>query len=330
MMSVFMYITIMILIAAVIVVASVVAYNKHLDKVTRGEAHDTHSAIPEPRSTAGVIYKTVLIILVILIYIGLSTVSGILSGLQDKVNSLDSSVQGLNFEIENLRAELQQANSQVSSFNYVVSDPADNKVNVEFEIYLKDVSDGTTALLNLAGREIELEKDSSGAYRCTAEIGIFENCFPAWVYVTRNGETTGETLDLPDYFFCDYIPFPMMNCSFSANGGLFGKKCEGSYMLLPDHLDKIDSVTVTYISEGRELRTIDITEETLNGTYIELEKGLDIGDDLTFRIEIVTVDGYRVVEQALMMFEAKEYPEDYEYERIYDLDGNLLWENDKF
>ncbi len=30
-----------------------------------------------------------------------------------------------------------------------------------------------------------------------------------------------------------------------------------------------------------------------------------------------------------MIFQAKEYPEDYEYERIYDMDGNLLWENDK-
>jgi len=95
MMSVFAYIIIMTLIAAVIIVVSIVAYNKRLDKVTRGEVHDTHSAIPEPRSTAGVIYKTVLIILAILIYIGLSTASGIISGLENRVSSLDSSVQGL-------------------------------------------------------------------------------------------------------------------------------------------------------------------------------------------------------------------------------------------
>lgn len=330
MMSVFAYIIIMTLIAAVIIVVSIVAYNKRLDKVTRGEVHDTHSAIPEPRSTAGVIYKTVLIILAILIYIGLSTVSGIISGLENRVSSLDSSVQGLTWEIENLRAELNQANSQVRSFNYEVSDPVDNKVNVDFEIYLKDMSDGATASLSIAGREIELKKDSYGAYRCSAEIGIFENCYPAWVNVTRNGETTGETLDIPDYFFWDYIPFPMMSCQFNANEGLFGKKCEGSYALTLDHPDKIESVSVTYISEGRELKTLDITEQAVNGTYIELDKGLDIGDDLTFRIEINTNDGYRVVEQSLMIFEAKEYPEDYEYERIYDLDGNLLWENEKF
>lgn len=330
MMSVFAYIIIMTLIAAVIIVVSIVAYNKRLDKVTRGEVHDTHSAIPEPRSTAGVIYKTVLIILAILIYIGLSTVSGIISGLENRVSSLDSSVQGLTWEIENLRAELNQANSQVSSFNYEVSDPVDNKVNVDFEIYLKDMSDGATASLSIAGREIELKKDTYGAYRCSAEIGIFENCYPAWIYVTRNGETTGETLDFPDFFFWDYIPFPMMSCQFNANEGLFGKKCEGSYALTLDHTDKIESVSVTYISEGRELKTLDITEQAVNGTYIELDKGLDIGDDLTFRIEMVTNDGYRVVEQSLMIFEAKEYPEDYEYERIYDLDGNLLWENEKF
>lgn len=330
MMSVLSYIIIMILFAAIIIGISVVAYNKHLDKVTRGEVHDTHSTIPEPRSTAGVIYKTVLMIIVILSYLVISSVSGVVSGLQNKVNNLENSVDGLSWEIENLRAELDQANSQVSSFNYEVSDPVDNKVNVDFEIYLKDMSDGATASLSIAGREIELKKDPFGAYRCTAEVGIFENCYPAWVNITRNGETTGETLDLPEFFFWDYIPYPMFNCSFITSEGLFGKKFEGSYMLTPDHLDKIESVTVTYISEGRELKTIDITEQTMNGTYIEVEKGLDIGDDLSFRIEIITNDGYRVVEQSMMMFEAKEYPEDYEYERIYDLDGNLLWENEKY
>ena len=39
--------------AAVIVGVSLVLYNKHLDKVARGEEHDTHSPLPEPGATVG-------------------------------------------------------------------------------------------------------------------------------------------------------------------------------------------------------------------------------------------------------------------------------------
>ena len=48
---------VMIAIASVIVVISLIAYNRRLDRIARGEVHGTHNAIPEPGTTAGITYK---------------------------------------------------------------------------------------------------------------------------------------------------------------------------------------------------------------------------------------------------------------------------------
>ena len=46
------FLVITFLVGIAIVIISVIAYNKRLDKITNGEVHDTHSRIPEPGTTA--------------------------------------------------------------------------------------------------------------------------------------------------------------------------------------------------------------------------------------------------------------------------------------
>ena len=60
------WIVILLAVAALTVLFSIVIYNRRLDRVTRGEERDTHSAIPEPRTTAGVIYRIVLMVLAVI------------------------------------------------------------------------------------------------------------------------------------------------------------------------------------------------------------------------------------------------------------------------
>ena len=91
-------------------------------------------------------------------------------------------------------------------------------------------------------------------------------------------------------------------------------------------MEKIESVTITYISNGEELETKDITQGALNGEAFTIELELANQEDLAFRTEIVTKDGFRFEEMSLMIFPAKEYPNGYEYQRIYDSDGNILYE----
>ncbi len=327
--NILLYIIILLVFAAIIIGTSIIAYNRHLDKVTKGEIHGTHSSVPEPHSTASVIYKTVLMVIVIMTYIGISTISGIMSNMQSKIANLENDVRGLTYEVEDLKTELEQKDRLVSSFNYEIGTPVDNMVDLSIELWLRDYTDDTEVSLDIAGRHVELSRNSDRAFAGTVKVSIFDDCSYPWVNITDNGQTMGETLDFFDYLFWDYIPFPMLTCQFESKPGLTGMKTSGSYSYEIYPSDNVESVTMTYLTEGRELKTFDITSEALSRETIELEKGLDIGDDLTFRIEIVTKDGYRLVEQQLMIYEAKDYPEDYEYERIYDMDGNLLWENDK-
>ena len=48
----------------------------------------------------------------------------------------------------------------------------------------------------------------------------------------------------------------------------------------------IDKVTVTYLTSGRELKTMDITKEALSGEEITLEQGLDVEDYLAGRVPV--------------------------------------------
>ena len=61
---------------------------------------------------------------------------------------------------------------------------------------------------------------------------------------------------------------------------------------------------------------------------ITLEKGLDLEKDLTFRLELVTKTGFRIVQQTVMIYEVPADVESRDYLRILDSEGNTLWEDD--
>ena len=42
----------------------------------------------------------------------------------------------------------------------------------------------------------------------------------------------------------------------------------------------------------------------------------------------MTKSGFRIAEQTLMVYSNPDYSDDYEYSRVYDNNGNLLWEDD--
>ena len=321
-------IILMMLVAVIIIAVSIIAYNKHLDKVTKGEVHDTHSAIPEPRSTASVIYKIVLMIIVILSYLGISTANGIIGSLQTRIGELDSEVDGLRFEVQNLRSLIEDRDRLIRNFEYEVSDPENNLVDVTFKLWLKEFTDNTTVSIDIAGKNVALSNAGSGMYTGSVTLSLFDHCQVPVVSI-KNGELIeNETVDFPEELFWDYIPVPMFSCKFDGKDTITGKtKYTGEYWVDLSIPGDIESVTVTYISNGEELDTMDITKEVLNGETMSIEQELGNQDDLSFKTVLVTKDGYRFEELRLMVFPAKEYPVGTEYERIYDSDGNLLYES---
>ena len=71
-------------------------------------------------------------------------------------------------------------------------------------------------------------------------------------------------------------------------------------------------------------------EKQLNFFETALEKDLEIGSDLTFRLEIVTKSGFCIQEQTVMIYDTAYESELVEYERVTDAAGNLLWENREY
>ena len=105
--SLIIYIIIVLVLAAVIVALSVYAYNRRLDRIARGEERDTHSAVPEPRTTVSVLYRTILMGVVIVSLLTVSALSGKINALQSSLNELRSNQNSMNWDLESIRQQLE-------------------------------------------------------------------------------------------------------------------------------------------------------------------------------------------------------------------------------
>ena len=114
--SLIIYIIIVLVLAAVIVALSVYAYNRRLDRITRGEERDTHSAVPEPRTTVSVLYRPILMAVVIVSLLTVSALNGRISTLQSSLNELRSNQNSMNWDLESIRQQLEERDERVELF----------------------------------------------------------------------------------------------------------------------------------------------------------------------------------------------------------------------
>ena len=79
------------------------------------------------------------------------------------------------------------------------------------------------------------------------------------------------------------------------------------------------------MTEGRDLLTVDITEKARSQEYIDLEKGLKIGNDLTARISLVTESGLVITDQSVLIHWDGADLDSLEYFRKDPLGGELIF-----
>jgi hypothetical protein len=91
--------------------------------------------------------------------------------------------------------------------------------------------------------------------------------------------------------------------------------------------EEIQEASLTYMTEGKDLQTVDITEKARSQEYIDLEKGLKIGNDLTARIRLVTESGLVITDQSVLIHRDGTDLDALESLRIEDQEGNVLWED---
>lgn len=328
-MNLAIYLIIMLAVAAGIVAACIVAYNRRLDRIASGEIRDTHSSIPEPRTTAGVLYRIILMVVVVLALFSISAANGKLTSLQSRVNQLQSEQSQLVSEIEDLQTQLEQSTYSVANswWEYDNVDLDAGTAEVVYTARLKQHAEDTAVTLEFNGKSIPLERETPGSFTGRFTVGLFEDLGQPFLCITENGVTKGESAELPDYVFWEFLPMPSYSCQFESGASLGKMKYSGSYAVLAKGPEEIETASVTYLSGGRELKTLDITEEVRDGKTITLEKGLNLEKDLTFRLELVTKTGYRIVDQTVMIYDSSIDTELLDYLRILDRDGNVVWED---
>ena len=305
------------------------AYNKRLDRIASGQERDTHSSVPEPRTTVSAVYRIILMVVAAAVLLTVSAMSGKLSSLQNTVSLLRSDQNSMSRELWELRQQLEERDRLALSTDWELREPdLDRRTAlVSFTVTLRQYSAETAAALSLNGRTVPLAPGEGGSFAAEFPVALFEEFAQPRLLVTEDGKTATEDVDFPRYVFWDLLPMPMIECGFQSDSALGKMKYKGSYKIWTSRPEDEASVTVTYLTGGKELKTLDLTEQTRSGQWIELEKGLELDRDLTFRIEIVTKSGFRIVEQNVMIYETSADLGDMEFTRILDLEGNILWED---
>ena len=308
--------------AGILLFVLVRAYNRHLDKVVRGEERGTHSSLPDPASAADGIYKAVLA--------GICAALAIMTGaLGGQISSLNSEVGGLRSEIRSLRQELEEKeeeSSLVQDVSFEVRDPNYKKMTarVSYKVLLKQYSEDTSLTLRLDDREIPLEPLGSGTYGADFKLGIFDRFGEEVLSITKEGITRTEDPRCSFTPFWDLLPLPSLE--FAISHPLFSKY-GGSIRVCTEYPSEIKEAYLTYLTEGRDLQTVDITEEARSQEYIDLDKGLKIGNDLTARIRLVTENGLVITDQSVLIHRDGTDLDSLEYFRIEDQEGKVLWED---
>ncbi|MBQ6549874.1 MAG: hypothetical protein IJL78_00515 [Lachnospiraceae bacterium] len=328
--SLAIYLLIILGVAAMLILIGIYAYNRHLDKVVRGEERDTHSNIPEPGQTVGAVYKIVLMVLVIISFLTISTMSGKISAMENTLNNLQNRLSTMEYELSSMREQEEDALKRVEYSEWTVTNPnyENRTAEVSFTAALKEFSDDTTVSVSAGGKEIPLTDRSGGTFSARFTADFFDSYDNARLMIHEGDRTYSEYVDFPMYVFWDYLPMPAYDCRFSSGVKLGKLTYEGEYAVVTGHPEEIESATISYLTDGKTLKTMDITKEVQNGETITVEQGLALESDLTFELEIATKTGYKIVHRNVMIYEASPDFTEEDFLRIYDKNGNLLWEDD--
>lgn len=326
------FIIIMFIIAIIVVISGSLAYNKRLEKVTSGELRDTHSRIPEPGTTAGITYKTVLIALAIITVMSVSSVIGLMHSLNNNVNSLKSQLHNVDMDLMELQRRVEEGDRLVYNLNWEITgqDLEKQTTDLKFSLDLKQYSNDTKVTLVLGDYEISLAETAPGTFSGQVTASLFERYEQIKACIKEGNVTKVETMDFYQDLFGDVLPIAQLDCSLTTKDSFKTTKCSGWFRLSYDLPEKIEKVTVTYFVDGKEYKTIDATTEAKECKQIDLDKNVTIERDLTILVETLSTGGYKTAKKSVLVYRTNSnYVED-DYERIYDASGNLVWENEKY
>ena len=253
------------------------------------------------------------------------------TGSQNSINNLRSTNDDLYREINELHRDMteQYKKTSCTGWDPLSYDPGSNTAELKLYVTLKEYSKDTEVSAYLNGGYITLTRGDAGEFTATVTAGLFDQYRDARLIINDNGRICTEDYDFPEELFWEYLPMPSFQSTFDSNYQLGKLTYSGSYSVTPaSHPEDIKSATLTYMTGGRDLKTIDITDKIQTGEWIDLDKGLDVDKDLSFRTEISTKDGFKITKTIVMIYAADgtEYKDGV---TISDANGNTLYSEEE-
>ncbi len=317
------------ILAAVIIIISIILYNRRLDRIARGEQRDAHSNMPEPRTMASLIYKVTMFVLVLLTFLNTSSLRSQLDSLQ---GAMHSRINDLNRAISELESRLEEEEKRVFDFQWEIKDAEleNQTATVQLSAFLKEYTSETSGFFSVGGKSVPLTVREDGALIGEFSENIFADLGEAKLVIKEGERSTVEYQDWMGTLYESVLPVPNLHTNELEirNGRIIG----GTYDLAvsPVFYDDIQVVNAVYITGGKEVRTADITEKVLKDEYILIDTDIKTEDYLILRVDLYTKSGFAVKEW-ICLDHTVPYAEDDLYwmqgghRRVFDQNGALLY-----
>ena len=330
---------------ALIVIINYIIYKKLLNKSGGDDAGKMSENRSEYRILSNKMYNIIILVLVISNLFIISNTISIVSETKSEMKELRRIQREMYDEIDKLWYLLDEYKEDFKEELSNIADISIEEKNVDYDNYLvtydinvtlKDYYDETSVIFKYGDNSEILETNYPGSYTGTIKCSFFEDNDNGAVLImkTPTYDKVENVNFTASYLVYDYLPIPTIvshvDSGITADPKLKEDRfeAEGSFDVLVTNQEIVDSVSLTYVSNNKELKTIDITRDVKDETAIELDKDLTLENDISVFIEITTKNGTKITNfEPLAQIGAMETEGKYRpYSlHVYSKDGKLLY-----
>lgn len=243
------------------------------------------------------IVSVILAASLILSIINMNDLSEQMTNLQNRYNSMVDSVQS---EMQNLYEKIndlvkEQSNSVLSyDCEFGTFNAQDKTVSTKITVVPKIFSDSTSVKIKFGGNTVDALKNENNEFIAEFTVNLFDETDQATVYVTNNGETAAQNLNVSTVeLYKKFIPTASATFSGSSSHSSFSGKLsiKGTVSIHIENTDysNIESCKLLVNLNNNELesKTVDVKA---GNTSLEFNNSYVIGKNDLLEIWLVAKD----------------------------------------
>ena len=300
-------------------------YKRRMKKILKGEARDTHIPVPEPRTTLKMFYCLIMLTFTLSIMGGISSLDSALRAQNDKIDRLSSGQYEILQRLDDMEKHIKS-----SSFEITDIDTENMTFEFEYSLLLKEYSDNTEVSLKMTDGSIyPLINHKDGTFSNKIKTDILKDCSydeygEVMLIISENGKkvTDSEYLPVRPDDILPFASYQRLKYDERLYDDIFKAVAKGTYSVIYNRAEDLSSVSVTYLKDGKEYKTEDITDKVLSGSDIAFPDKLTAENEIALHLYAVTKSGL-ITEERNTIVSGDDCDD---YRRLLDQDGNILWE----